>query len=250
MKSNKIIGLLMALSVGLSSCVDGILNSDEKLEKRNVVLQLFTYYGNELLNPDSLHILGNSEVKFTDISFVYSGYSFVSTAGDTLFRDTAVNVQDLMNSLVYLTKIPGGTYSGTHYFSIGLDTNQEKILPTAYPEDHPMRGANLYRGVGKGYNYMVFKGTWRALGDTLDPTKPFSYVVASPLGTKFSKTMAFTVGGSSKARINIVLSIDKLLAGLDPSVTADVTCNPALPLDFALATSIKQNLASSYIIQL
>jgi hypothetical protein len=238
-------------SVLAAGCVDTIIDPNEQMEDRNVVLKIFSYYDGELLSKDTLYTLGQAELKFTDIRFLYTGYTFVSTSGDTLHRDTTVSIHSFGTNSAFLTKIPTGAYNGSHYFTLGMDTVNAKLAPGQFPEGHPLRDGVLYRGAGKGYNHMYFSGVMRKVGDTLAPTKPFTIAVATPLlNTKFERKMGFSVSGNRACNINVVLNIDRLLLGIDPWQTPAIASDPTKPGDFAESVKIKQNLIPAYIIQI
>lgn len=242
---------LVTAAVLSAGCVDTIVDPNEKMEDRNIVLKVFSYFENELLSSDSLYTIGQAEVKFTDVRFLYSGYTFVSTSGDTVHADTTVTLHAFGTNKAYLAKMPAGAYNGSHFFTLGVDTNNAKIAPGQFPEDHPLRDGVLYRGAGKGYNHMYFTGVMRKTGDTLAPTKPFTLVVATPaLNTQFERKMGFSIGGNRTCNINVVLNIDRLLQGIDPWQTPIIESDPTKPGDFAEAVKIKQNLVPAFVIQI
>ena len=256
----RIIFFLLIAGASLS-CSDGILSEDTTFDTRNLVLNHFFYFNDEVIDTSKIFTLGNSRIVLKDVSIAFGGYYFsdhlmdtVTPSGmDTIGYDFNPNVASLkFGTASRLFKLDKGVYQGVHHFKMGIDSSITGDY-NEWPVGHPMTNPGLYRGKGQGYNSLYIIGLYKEIGDTLseEPNLPFTYRVSDEvLDVWWSKPTSFNVVASMDVNINIVWNIDRLLQGLDPTIIDNIECNEGDPIDLLLAESLVANILPSYQIQL
>ncbi|CAI8371748.1 MAG: Uncharacterised protein [Owenweeksia sp. TMED14] len=243
------------------SCTDEVLPEDSTFDTRNVVLNHFFYYNDEVIDTSKVFNLGNAQIIFKDVSIAFGGYFFTDHLTDTV---TPVGMDTIgysfdpnVASLKYgtasrLFKLDKGVYQGVHHFKMGIDSSITGDYEK-WPKGHPMTNSGLHRGLGEGYNSLYINGLYKELGDTasVQPNIPFTYRVSDEvLDIWWNKPTSFNVVPNMDVNINIVWSIDKLLLGLDPTIIDNIECDSGDPIDFQLAQALSTNILTSYEIQL
>tara|TARA_B100000767_G_scaffold275009_1_gene310009 strand:+ start:393 stop:1169 length:777 start_codon:yes stop_codon:yes gene_type:complete len=254
--------ILFFLITGVSlSCSDGILPEDSTFDTRNVVLNHFFYFNDEVIDTSKIFTLGNSRIVLKDVSIAFGGYYFTDHLTDTVTPDdmdtTGYSFDPNVASLKFgtasrLFKLDKGVYQGVHHFKMGVDSSITADYKE-FPESHPMNNPGLNRGAGEGYNSLYINGLYKEIGDTLsaEPNLPFTYRVSDAvLDLWWNKPTSFNVVASMDVNINIVWNIDRLLQGLDPTIIDNIECNSGDPIDLLLAESLMANILPSYQIQL
>jgi hypothetical protein len=254
--------ILFLLITGASlSCTDGILPQESTFDTRNVVLNHFFYFNDEVIDTSKAFTLGNSRIVLKDVSIAFGGYYFTDHLTDTVTpsgMDTTgyyfdPNVASLKGGTASrIFKLEKGVYQGVHHFKMGLDSSVTSDY-SEWPEGHPMTNPALYRGKGEGYNSLYINGLYKEIGDTTsaDPNLPFTYRVSDEvLDIWWNKPTSFNVVPSMDVNVNIVWNIDRLLQGLDPTIIDNIECDSGDPIDLLLAQSLVANILPSYQIQL
>lgn len=250
------IALLAAAFVGVS-CEATFQEPKPPRDERNVVLRHFFYFKNQLIDTNTTYVLdgfSGTEVRFTNIEFALGYYHFENHLGDTVFPvkgDTSVFAVETASStfggFTRVFKVPSGTYSGRHFWRIGLDSTQNAA--TYSPES----GMNRLKRTPGGYNAITIEGYWKSPMDTTQskPYKPFKYVVSSEaMNQLVDQQMSFTVKKDDDININIVVKANLLLDGADPSIVDQVDIDPNNPLFFPLLPAFQANFLRAYQIQL
>jgi len=130
---NMWIALLAAAVLGVS-CEATFQEPKPPRDERNVVLRHFFYFKNQLIDTNTTYVLdgfSGTEVRFTNIEFALGFYHFENHLGDTVFPvkgDTTVfaveSASSIFGGFTRIYQMPTGTYSGRHYWRIGLDSAQ------------------------------------------------------------------------------------------------------------------------------
>jgi hypothetical protein len=144
-------------------------------------------------------------------------------------------------------KVPSGTYSGRHFWRVGLDSAQNAATYS------PEAGINRLKRSTGGYNAITIEGFWKSPLDSSQtrPYKPFKYVVSSEaLNELLDQQMSFTVKKDDDININIVVKANLLLDGADPAIVDQVDIDPNNPLFFPLLPAFQANFLRAYQIQL
>lgn len=248
--------------ISLIACTTNILDEDKVFDDRNVVLNHFFYFNDQVLDTTKIFTLGNARVIFKDVSVAFGGYYFTDHLTDTVvpdFKDTInpYKFDPNIASLKYGTasrifKLDNGVYQGVHHFKMGLDSS---ITPqySEFDSNHPMTREGLYRGENQGFNSLFITGLYKEIGDTAssEPDKIFTYRVSDEiLDLWWSKPTSFNVVSNMDINMNIVWNIDELLSGLDPTIIDNIESDPSDAVDILLAESIVNNILVSYQIQL
>jgi hypothetical protein len=184
-------------------------------------------------------------------------YHFENHLGDTVFPvkgDSTdfvlTTTSSLFGGYTPIYKIPTGTYSGRHFWRIGLDSAQNAIPTNSWSPESAMN--RLARPNG-GYNAVVIEGWWKLPSDTTrdKPYKPFKYTISSEaLNELLDYQSQFTVRKGRDVNINVLVKVNLLLDGADPAVVDVVDIDPSNPLFFPLLPSFRLNLLKAYQIQL
>lgn len=248
---------LLAVAVLGVSCEATFQEPKPPRDERNVVLRHFFYFKNQLIDTNTTYVLdgfSGTEVRFTNIEFALGFYHFENHLGDTVFPvkgDTTVfaveSASSIFGGFTRIYQLPTGTYSGRHYWRIGLDSAQNAA--TYSPES----GLNRLKRSTGGYNAITIEGFWKSPLDTSQskPYKPFKYVVSSEaMNQLVDQQMSFTVKKDDDININIVVKANLLLDGADPAVVDQVDIDPNNPLFFPLLPAFKANFLRAYQIQL
>jgi hypothetical protein len=250
------IALLAAAVVGVS-CEATFQEPKPPRDERNVVLRHFFYFKNQLIDTNTTYVLdgfAGTEVRFTNIEFALGYYHFENHLSDTVFPvkgDTSVfaveSASSTFGGFTRIYQMPTGTYSGRHFWRIGLDSAQNAA--TYSPES----GMNRLKRPAGGYNAITIEGYWKSQLDSSQtkPYKPFKYVVSSEaMNQLVDQQMAFTVKKDDDININIVVKANLLLDGADPAIVDQVDIDPNNPLFFPLLPAFQANFLRAYQIQL
>lgn len=248
---------VLAAAVALVSCEATFQEPDAPRDDRNVVLRHFFYFKNQLIDTNTTFVLdgfNGTEIRFSNIEFALGFYHFENHLGDTVFPmkgDTTLYKVETASStyggFTRVYKVPSGTYSGRHFWRVGLDSAQNAATYS------PEAGINRLKRSTGGYNAITIEGFWKSPLDSSQtrPYKPFKYVVSSEaLNELLDQQMSFTVKKDDDININIVVKANLLLDGADPAIVDQVDIDPNNPLFFPLLPAFQANFLRAYQIQL
>jgi len=245
---------IAALAFSFSACKKSILDEDEEgtLTAKNVRVQIFPYVGNYLYNPDSLYYLGGAFLKIDNIRIIHSNFYFVN-ASDTLTPGDPVDYQ--LNSGrqdVYLYQLPAGSYSGFYRYLIGLPPKTNAKSPSDQPEGSLLKDNSLYRGAGKGYNFVTITGRIQDPAKPgSEPSIPLKWVIATDdLALEYGQSKSFNAVTGKPISFGVIFKLNLLFTGLSPLVNPTINSDPANPNDFKLAETLADNFIQAYVIQL
>jgi hypothetical protein len=246
--------LIAILAITFSACKKSILDEDEEgtLTAKNVRVQIFPYVGNYLYSSDSLYYLGGAFLKIDDIRMIHSNFYFVN-AGDTLTPGDPVEYQLSDGKQdVYLYQLISGSYSGVYKYLIGLPPNVNAKAPSAQPEGSILKDNTLYRGAGKGYNFVTITGRIQDPAKPgSEPTIPLKWVIATDdLALEYGQAKSFNAVTGKPISFGVIFKLDKLFTGLSPLVNPTINSDPANPNDYTLAETLADNFVQAYVIQL
>ena len=248
---------VLAAAVALVSCEATFQEPDAPRDDRNVVLRHFFYFKNQLIDTNTTFVLdgfNGTEIRFSNIEFALGFYHFENHLGDTVFPmkgDTTLfkveSASSTYGGFTRVYKVPSGTYSGRHFWRVGLDSAQNSATYS------PEAGINRLKRSTGGYNAITIEGFWKSPLDSSQtrPYKPFKYVVSSEaLNELLDQQMSFTVKKDDDININIVVKANLLLDGADPAIVDQVDIDPNNPLFFPLLPAFQANFLRAYQIQL
>ena len=248
---------VLAAAVALVSCEATFQEPDAPRDDRNVVLRHFFYFKNQLIDTNTTFVLdgfNGTEIRFSNIEFALGFYHFENHLGDTVFPmkgDTTLfkveSASSTYGGFTRVYKVPSGTYSGRHFWRVGLDSAQNAATYS------PEAGINRLKRSTGGYNAITIEGFWKSPLDSSQtrPYKPFKYVVSSEaLNELLDEQMSFTVKKDDDININIVVKANLLLDGADPAIVDQVDIDPNNPLFFPLLPAFQANFLRAYQIQL
>ena len=248
---------VLAAAVALVSCEATFQEPDAPRDDRNVVLRHFFYFKNQLIDTNTTFVLdgfNGTEIRFSNIEFALGFYHFENHLGDTVFPmkgDTTLfeveSASSAYGGFTRVYKVPSGTYSGRHFWRVGLDSAQNAATYS------PEAGINRLKRSTGGYNAITIEGFWKSPLDSSQtrPYKPFKYVVSSEaLNELLDQQMSFTVKKDDDININIVVKANLLLDGADPAIVDQVDIDPNNPLFFPLLPAFQANFLRAYQIQL
>jgi hypothetical protein len=248
---------VIAAAVALVSCEATFQEPDAPRDDRNVVLRHFFYFKNQLIDTNTTYVLdgfNGTEIRFSNIEFALGFYHFENHLGDTVFPmkgDSSLfeveSASSTFGAFTRIYKVPSGTYSGRHFWRVGLDSAQNAATYS------PEAGINRLKRSTGGYNAITIEGFWKSPLDSTQtrPYKPFKYVVSSEaLNQLLDQQMSFTVKKDDDININIVVKANLLLDGADPAIVDQVDIDPNNPLFFPLLPAFQANFLRAYQIQL
>ncbi|MGA1380861.1 MAG: hypothetical protein ACO30N_04800 [Schleiferiaceae bacterium] len=248
---------VLAAAVALVSCEATFQEPDAPRDDRNVVLRHFFYFKNQLIDTNTTFVLdgfNGTEIRFSNIEFALGFYHFENHLGDTVFPmkgDTTLfeveSASSTYGGFTRVYKVPSGTYSGRHFWRVGLDSAQNAATYS------PEAGINRLKRSTGGYNAITIEGFWKSPLDSSQtrPYKPFKYVVSSEaLNELLDQQMSFTVKKDDDININIVVKANLLLDGADPAIVDQFDIAPNNPLFFPLLPAFQANFLRAYQIQL
>lgn len=245
--------LFLFASLILVGCKNSILTDEPgDLSSKNVRLRIFSYWNNHFFSTDSLYFTGGAFVKIDDISIVHSNYFFVND-GDTLPKSDVAEWKHSTGSDLFLASLEVGSYTGFYKYLIGLDSLTNSRNPDYFKEGHPLTNPSLYRGPGKGYNFVTITGKIQDPNKpNSEPSIPLRWVVATnDLTFQLGQAKSFNVVAGKNITYDVILNVADLVDGIFPIVTPIIECDPAKPNDFNQAMVIYQNLVQgAYNLQL
>jgi hypothetical protein len=253
MKNTKWLSIfILSLAMSFAGCKKSILNDDEgELSNKNVQLRIFPYINDYLYNSDSLYFLGGANLKIDEIQILHSNFYFVN-AGDTLPKNDAALWKLSKGDQVLLGYLEPGSYTGVYRYLVGLDTVSNSKSPKDFPAGNPLASQDLYRGSGKGYNFILIQGRIQDPNKPgSEPSIPMSWAVAtSGLAIEYGTPKSFNSVPGKLITFDIKLEIDKLFTGLFPIATPVIKCDPADANDFQLAKVLQSNFKVAYKMQI
>lgn len=250
--------LLFGMTLVSVACVNQILDDDYTPDDRNIVLQHYFYFGDGLMNSNRTHEMGNAEVLFTDCALVVGGYWFEDQWGDTLHtagEPVAFDpgVAAISRDPVRVAYAEKGLYTGGHRWTLGLDSAQQAVNPGGYGTEHPLAHEGLFKGDGEGYHGLVIRGKYRELTDTIDtiPTTDFYWAVpAENFADVYHKNGSFNIGFEGQVNINVVIRMDSVLNGFDPTLLDEIIGNTGDPIDDMASDYLRDQFVNYYKVQL
>lgn len=245
--------LLAGLVLLAQGCKKSILDENEEstLTADNVRIKVFPYVNGYLYNPDSLYFLGGANLKIDEIEIVHSNFYFVDQ-GDTLPAGDPDVWKLSTGNDVYLYQLPPGSYSGFYRYLIGLNSVTNAKAPADQPETSILRDGKLYRGSGKGYNFVVITGRIQDPDKpNAEPSIPLKWQIATDdLTSEFGMAKSFNLVTGKAVTFDVILQIEMLFNGLAPLATPTISSDPANANDMQKANALKDNFLQAYKLQL
>jgi hypothetical protein len=246
-------------ALGFAGCEATFVEPDPARDQRNIVLRHFYYFKGDLIDTNKVFALDGSgtQIRFKNIEMAMGFYHFENHLGDTVYPvkgDTTefsvTSTSSLYDAFTRIYELPSGTYSGRHWWRIGLDSAQNAVPTTSWSPESPMN--RLVRPNG-GYNAVVIEGWWKSPTDTTQdkPYKPFKYTISSAAFNELLEYQSqFTVRKGRDVNVNIVFKANLLLENVDPALVDQIDIDPSNPLFYPLLPSFRLNLLKAYQIQL
>jgi hypothetical protein len=152
---------------------------------------------------------------------------------------------------VYLYQLPPGSYSGLYRYIVGIDSVTNLLPPSNQPQGSPLNG-DLYRGSGKGYNFVTIEGRIQDPNKPgTEPSIPYKWVLSGPaFNMQFGMGMSFNLVTGKPVTFDVIFSLEKLFAGLAPLGTPEIESDPNKPNDITNAQTLQSNFKEAYQIQL
>jgi hypothetical protein len=249
-----LLALVAVLALSSSGCKKSLLDENEEgtLTADNVRVRIFPYVHNYLYNSDSLYYLGGAFLKIDDIRIIHSNYYFVNS-GDTMSPGGIVDYQlSSGRQDVYLYQLIAGSYSGFYRYLVGLTPTVNAKSPDQQPAGSVLKDQSLYRGAGKGYNFVTITGRIQDPAKPgSEPSIPLKWVIATDdLTLEYGSAKSFNTVTGKPITFDVIFRIDKLFTGLTPLVNPTINADPAKPNDYTLAETLADNFLQAYIIQL
>ncbi len=246
--------LLVLVAASLVGCAKKSILSDDPgdLSTKNVRIKIYPYWHNHLYYKDSLYFASGAFFKVDDISILHSDYFFVND-GDTLPASDPVEWKLSANNDVQLAYLEIGSYSGFYKYKVGLNPATNAKSPADFPASSPLSTNALYRGQGKGYNFITITGRIQDPAKPgSEPSIPLKWVVATDdFAVEYGGAQSFNVVAGKPVTFVVILNIAKLFDGIYPIVTPIIACDPTKPADYNEATTLYNNFKSkAYNLQL
>jgi hypothetical protein len=244
---------LTVVTLLFSGCKTDILSDDGEstLTANNIRLRIFPYVNGTFYNSDSVYFLGGANVTIDEIIVVHDNYFFVDQ-GDTLPKgDPAVWKLSTFDPNVYLYQLSPGSYSGMYRYLVGIDSVSNLLPPSNQPQGSPLNN-DLYRGSGKGYNFVTIRGKIQDPSNPGSaPSIPYNWVLSGPsFNMQYGMGMSFNLVTGKPVTFDVIFSLEKLFTGLAPLGTPEIKSDPNLPNDMANAQILQSNFQEAYKIQL
>lgn len=244
---------ILAVTTVFFGCKKDIITDDQgEITNANVVINILPYVGSYLYNKDSVYFLGGANVAIDEVQVLHSGFYFIN-GEDTLPKGNPALYTLSKENKVGLGYLKPASYSGNYSFLVGLDSADNAKAPKDFSAGSPLADQGLYRGAGKGYNFITI------IGRVEDPAKPGSkpsiplkWVVATPeLAVNYTGKFSFNVVSAKQVTFNVIFNLEELFTGLSPIATPIIQCDPANPNDYNLAKTLVDNFSKrAYLFQL
>ncbi len=245
--------LVLVVSAGTLSCKKSILSDDPgTIENKNIKLQIFPYWGSYYYNPDSLYFAGGAFIKIDEISIVHSDFYFVN-AGDTLPASDPVEWKLTSGEFLDLAYLEPGSYTGFYEYIVGVDSAANFYPPQLQPKESVLNtNTSLYRGPGKGYNFITITGRIQDPNKPgTEPSIPMKWVVANNgLQINYFQPKSFNVAAGKDVTFAVVLQIEQLFNGLYPIVTPQIKADATNQADMDNTEVLQQNFKNAYLVQI
>ena len=243
--------LIAGLLVG--SCKKSILDENEQstLTADNIRIRIYPYVNGYLYNKDSVYYLGGANLRIDDIQILHSNFYFVDQ-GDTLPAGDPALWKMSSGSDVYLYQMLPGSYSGYYNFLVGLNPVTNAKAPDSQPTGSILRDGKLYRGAGKGYNFVIITGKIQDPSKpNSDPSIPLKWVIATDdFAIGYERGKSFNLVTGKAVTFDVILSVEKLFNGMAPIATPTINSDPTNANDMQQAQKLHDNFIQSYVIQL
>lgn len=237
----------------IQSCKKSILDENENstLTADNLRVRIFPYVNGYLYNKDSLYFLGGANLKIDEIEVLHSNFYFVDQ-GDTLPAGDPTLWKLNGGGDVYLYQLPPGSYSGVYRYLVGLTSTTNAKAPADQPEGSILRDGKLYRGNGKGYNFVIITGRIQDPNKpNSEPSMPLKWVIATDdLAMQFGMGKSFNLVTGKAVTFDVIFRLEKLFNGMAPIATPTINSDPANANDMQQATKLRDNFLQAYEIQL
>lgn len=245
---------IASIALAATSCKKSLLNDEEvsTANANNLRVRIFPYVGNYLYNADSLYFLGGAFLKIDDIRIIHSNFYFVNN-GDTMSAGEPTDwTLSSGRQDVYLYQLPPGGYSGFFRYLIGLNPSENAKAPEAQPEGSILKDKTLYRGTGKGYNFVTITGRIQdPAKPNAEPSIPLRWLVATDdLALEYGLSKSFNAVTGKPITFDVIFNLEKLFTGLSPLGTPTINADPGNANDYQLAEKLADNFQTAYIIQL
>lgn len=252
-KYSVLVLMLLGFSFLFQGCKKSILNEDDAstLTADNIRVRIFPYVNGYLYNKDSLYFLGGAKLKIDEIEVLHSNFYFVEQ-GDTLPEGEPQVWTLTGGDDVYLYQLAPGSYSGFYRYLVGLNSVTNAKAPADQPETSILRTSKLYRGNGKGYNFVVITGRIQDPDKpTAEPAIPLKWVIATDdLAMQFGMAKSFNLVTGKAVTFDVIFSLERLFNGMAPLATPTISADPANANDMQQATRLRDNFLQAYILQL